>query len=315
MVGIKNIVVVQGCRSDEGLSLPIIRRLKEQDWCDVYNCKLEPMDYIASYQKVDYLCKAEKHIGNHNARKPDLVFITGDRVEMAAAAQAAFLNNVPICHYYAGVINTPQTTYDDYLRHQITLVSDIQFVESEDALGVVWDLKHSVGLKSNAHVVGISHLDDMEVDISKIPYQRVHEKVEDEERRKTGFYDYDVLIPYDLVLVNHEPLMDKQPVPYCKGEGKLVIQIGGNPDGDFYKLIPNDIYYDNLPRAQFLGLLKNCSRFITNSSAAIYEAPHFLKPEQIIQIGDRNRNRPPVACVPGASDKIVSILKTYLQGD
>jgi UDP-N-acetylglucosamine 2-epimerase len=73
-----------------------------------------------------------------------------------------------------------------------------------------------------------------------------------------------------------------------------------------------DIYYPNLPRPQFLGLLKNCHRFVTNSSCAIYEAPHFLKPEQIVQIGNRNLNRPRGPFEPGASDRIVAILKDYL---
>jgi len=47
----------------------------------------------------------------------------------------------------------------------------------------------------------------------------------------------------------------------------------------------------SLPRPQFLGLLKNCKRFMTNSSCEYYEAPLFLKPEQIIHIGERNKER------------------------
>ena len=87
-----------------------------------------------------------------------------------------------------------------------------------------------------------------------------------------------------------------------------LIQIGCNPDLRVGKWGGVDQYYDNLPRPQFLGLLKNCRRFITNSSAAIYEAPHFLKPEQIIMVGDRNRNRPKGPFKTGASDRIVEIL-------
>jgi GDP/UDP-N,N'-diacetylbacillosamine 2-epimerase (hydrolysing) len=301
----KSIVVCVGCRSDAGLSLPIIRRLKEQDWCKVYNCKLEPMDYIASYQKVDYLCRAEKHIGNHNAQKPNLCFLTGDRVEMCAAAAAAFHNGIPIAHYYGGVINDPITTYDDIDRHVITLWSDIQFVESEDAAGVVWDLKHSVGLKSNAHVVGISHLDDLYVDDVE------EELIPD--------------VPYDLILYNTPTKTDsekeiKEFIEWLKydkeqfGE-RYIILISSNPDGDMDKLLLPyvDRIITHLPRSQFLGLLKHCNQFISNSSAAIYEAPYFLKPDQIVMIGDRNRNRPQVSCVPGASDKIVRILKEYLK--
>lgn len=66
-----------------------------------------------------------------------------------------------------------------------------------------------------------------------------------------------------------------------------------------------------MDRPEFLGLLKNCQRFITNSSSAIYEAPHFLKHEQIIHIGDRNKNRDAGPFETGASDKIVAILKKW----
>jgi UDP-N-acetylglucosamine 2-epimerase len=97
-------------------------------------------------------------------------------------------------------------------------------------------------------------------------------------------------------------------------KGTMCVQIGGNPDGTTIQL-PGVQYYDNLPRPQFLGLLKNCQRFITNSSCAIYEAPHFLKPEQIIMVGDRNKNRPRGPFQTGASDRIVSILKEYLEHD
>jgi UDP-N-acetylglucosamine 2-epimerase len=37
--------------------------------------------------------------------------------------------------------------------------------------------------------------------------------------------------------------------------------------------------------------LKHCHKFITNSSSSYYEAPFFLKPEQIVKIGLRNQNR------------------------
>jgi hypothetical protein len=191
---VKRIVVARGCRSDYGLSDPIIKRLKEQDWCELQTVQLEPQQFIPSYQLMDCVCKGHRHIGNHNAKKPDLVLIVGDRVEMSAASMAAFLNNIPVAHYGAGIINNPITTYDDILRHQISLVSDIQFVESEETAEVVWDLKHSVGLKSNMHLVGIPHLDDLEVDESLVPKKPIGIYI-----NKIRCYASEPA-PYDLVL-------------------------------------------------------------------------------------------------------------------
>src|SRR4030042_6324287 len=44
-------------------------------------------------------------------------------------------------------------------------------------------------------------------------------------------------------------------------------------------------------RPRFLSLIKNCRKFITNSSCAHYEAPFLINKKQIIQIGLRNAER------------------------
>ena len=54
----------------------------------------------------------------------------------------------------------------------------------------------------------------------------------------------------------------------------------------------NDIrYMENQPRDKYLGLLKNCNIFFTNSSSGKYEAPYFLEEKQIVHIGQRNKER------------------------
>jgi len=94
------------------------------------------------------------------------------------------------------------------------------------------------------------------------------------------------------------------------------VLVSGNPDGEAEMQLAQavDEFHIDLPRPQFFGLLKNCNRFITNSSCATTEAPYFLKPEQIIMVGNRNRNRPAVKCEPGGSDNICKILKELAEG-
>jgi UDP-N-acetylglucosamine 2-epimerase len=280
------VLIPIGCRSDAGLVAPIIRRLKQDPAFEVMQYDLKPMDFIESYRiTVDKI----------NEFHPSLFFANADRVEMTGATNAAFMNKVKIAHYQAGVINDPITTYDDILRHNITLLSDIQFCENLDAHSITKGIINATGRLANAHLVGITHLDDLQVDESKVPDEQ-----------------------YDLVLYNYPPLQDPRPDIYSIEEmvadkGNYIILVGGNPDAGtmFDPRLNADIHYTNLSRPQFMGLMKNCQRFITNSSCAITEAPYFLKPEQIVMVGDRNRNRPPVECKPGGSDKIVAILKEY----
>jgi UDP-N-acetylglucosamine 2-epimerase len=93
----KRILVPVGCRSDAGLSAPVIKRLREHFIVDTIS--LSPQNFGQSYDWMDRRLCLHEHMEPY-----DLVFITGDRVEMCAAAAAAFHNKVPIAHFYAGVM-------------------------------------------------------------------------------------------------------------------------------------------------------------------------------------------------------------------
>jgi len=286
------VLIPVGCRSDEGLSVPIIRRMREDPFFEVIVLDLGL--FVSHFNSAYY--NSEMAI---REIKPDLLIATGDRVEMTAAACAAFHNGIPIAHLYAGVTNNI-STLDDINRHCITLWADLVFCEDYKAAAKVFYLWYGIKkimpkmlvygaetlFKYNIHVVGITHLDDLEIDERLVPK-----------------------VPYDLVLINPTTSIDE--IPSYVTDKKTIV-IGSNPDIPFNKGFRDKADYDNLPRPKFLGLLKNCSRFITNSSSAYYEAPYFLKPEQIILIGKRNKNRStPTKLEVGASDKIVKIIKEW----
>jgi len=289
------ILIPIGCRSDEGLSKPIIKRLKEDDFFNpVHVPRLNPAVFYGSYGYIEQLIWDVR---------PDLIFITGDRIEMCAAACAAFHNNVPIAHYFAGVLNCPLSTLDDVNRHCITLWSDIQLVESNFTLRNVALILASILKESNCYVIGSTHLEDLEIDESLVPE-----------------FDYDLILINAICEVNKNNYNLNKEMYYdvtrhrnWKHERKE-FWIQSNPDFSIKSVPSNVRLIENLPRPQFLGLLKNCKRFITNSSAAIYEAPFFLKKEQIIMVGDRNKNRTqfePIKTDKLASEKIVEILKNW----
>lgn len=302
------ILIPVGCRSDEGLSAPVVKRLKYKD-IQTTTVDLVPGRYSQSYARTAarILC----------TERPDIVLIFGDRVEMTAAAAACFNNNVPIAHVYAGV-NNNIATLDDINRHVITAWSDIQFCESQEAVHRVNAIMTAFGKSTkNAHLVGITHFDDIEVSEALVP-QEVYDLV---------LYN-PVTYGQDLKQTIRDGMITASGFVTCANGYTLgchTIVLMPNPDVgrehilEFQEIMKNSAegvngmytFYPNLPRPEFLGLLKNCQRFITNSSAAIYEAPHFLKPRQIIQIGERNRNRDRGPFETGASDKIVEVLKKW----
>ena len=65
------------------------------------------------------------------ANPPDLVFVLGDRFEMLAAAEAAYLLDIPIAHLFGGDLT--EGALDDGLRHAITKLSHLHFASNAPA--------------------------------------------------------------------------------------------------------------------------------------------------------------------------------------
>ncbi len=61
--------------------------------------------------------------------KPDMLIVLGDRFEALAAAQAAYLQRIPVAHLHGGELTLG--ALDDAIRHAITKLSAIHFVAHE----------------------------------------------------------------------------------------------------------------------------------------------------------------------------------------
>jgi len=279
------IIITQGCRSDFAITEPIIKRIKENNFFNLKNVQLKPSNFIKSYQIT------EQEIFNF---KPDLILISGDRIEQMGATCAAFINNICIAHSFAGVLNNPISTLDDIFRHNISLMSNIQFVESRICYLNIELLFQTINKKTNCYIVGNIYSDDLEIDDSLVPGEE-----------------------YDLFLLNPTTLTNSEIKWNYKNRKRIIIGSNPDPNSIEWKIILNDKYYDNLPRPQFLGLLKNCTRFITNSSAAYYEAPYFLKEDQIVMVSSRNKERSSnfSGFTFGASNRIIEILKNWWENE
>lgn len=275
------LLISRACRSDYPLSDPIIKKLRKEQWCHFQTIDLVPANFLESYKKCQNLFDNFEY---------DLVLCIGDRIEVLPLAICASLHHQKIMHLGAGIINQTISTFDDLFRHQITILSDIALCEDRKSYMTTYKLWETIGRnklkdKNNIHIIGNPYDINLdEIDESLVPDE-----------------------PYDLVLIN--PTTTIKEIPMFLSKENTII-IGSNADGRIPNLKPT---YDNLPRPQFLGLLSKCQRFISNSSCTRYEAPMFLKPEQIVQIGARNKLRSSKFenMQAGASDRIIEILKQY----
>lgn len=295
------ILIVFACRSDTALTKPLIDLFSKQDWVECWSLELEAANFVRSYELTQSFLKT------HGV---DLVLICGDRSEMLASATAAFHCNIRIVHYGSGITNTI-ATYDDISRHNIALMANLCLCEDRKSAFTTFNLRQTIGKidpnhcncgcrhdENNIHVVENLYLEGLEtIDESLVPEE-----------------------PYDLVLINPETLNKSTIEIYNKADlitkeyYRKSIWVPNNPD-QYEKLIGKiNFDYDNVPRPQFLGLMKHCERFITNSSAAYYEAPAFLRPEQIILVGERNKGRStPTEWKQDykTSDRILEIIKEW----
>lgn len=257
--------------------------------------------YIASFHRASdgsltkLIYKMKKHnLYTENHKEADYILAIADRIETYDFIMDRFRDNIRIIHYGAGEIS--QGCHDEVFRHAITLMSEMQLCVNKTALKRVKKLCKSVDKVPNAYVVGNIQYDNLNIDESLIPSS-----------------------PYNLVLYNPPTLLDSLEIEVDLNRIKNLLNkdnintIWIEPNGDFKsELIHQYVTHKTLPREQFLGLLKHCNHFITNSSCQYFEAPFVMNKKNIIQIGERNRDRESKYSkmdIPNASENIVNILK------
>jgi len=277
------LIITKSCRSDFALSDPLIKRIEKDPFFELKILQLIPANFIESYKLTEQLI---------DEFKPDLIVIIGDRIEVFGCGICALFKNIETVHLGAGITNNI-STFDDLIRHSLTLFSSIQLCEDRESAKVVQSLFNSikVGLRANSYIIGNPYIDEdlPELDFSLVPKE-----------------------DYDLVLINPTTLIKDN---ITIKQERIHIVIGKNPDPSIFYDGMHCPTYNNLPRSQFLGLMKNCKRFISNSSSIYYECPLYLRPEQIIKVGLRNSNRSSnfeeMKKYPNTANRIITILKEW----
>ena len=303
--------ILSSCSSEQHLIEPVIdelNKLEIQPWI----ISIPQNDIKGSYDKVHRVLNAST-----GHQKIKFILAVADRPEQMGGVLAAFQNRIPIGHLYAGDHNTV-ATFDDIHRHAITLYSQIQFCSNDESTANVRRMMREAGLASNAYTVGATHFDGIDLDKIKNKYRDYKFNFPNE---KGGFV---------LVSINSETYGDdnrlKAEVLDKAGyyRNHKFVQVRGNGDGDnhvdnaiFTRLEGgvDVIYLDRCRHDLYLYLMMNCLAFITNSSAAIYEAPHLLREDQIVMVGLRNKGRTsvPIFAHDGqASNRIANLIKRFL---
>jgi UDP-N-acetylglucosamine 2-epimerase (non-hydrolysing)/GDP/UDP-N,N'-diacetylbacillosamine 2-epimerase (hydrolysing) len=246
--------------------------------------------------------------------KPDIILVTGDRVEAFAAATAAHLSGKILAHVHGG--DRAQGQVDDSLRHAITKLAHVHFSATSESAQRIAKLGED---KWRIHQVGSPGLDGITTDAwpldrcrtnlggtgklselasGRIPHSKPLEKrryamlllhptqADDrlEHDRAISLFHATVAVPFDHVLTiypNNDP-------------GSIgIINCWERLQHTKYRMFPaqlfSRLFVKDLPRPAFLGLLRDAAVLVGNSSAGIIEAASFGTP--VLDVGPRQAGR------------------------
>lgn len=244
--------------------------------------------------------------------EPDGVVVLGDRFEILAAAQAAYLARAPLAHLCGGDVT--EGALDEAMRHMITKMASFHFVSHREAarrvrqLGEDPDRIHDVGHPGLEWVRRLDPLSRSELEAS------------------IGFR----LRERNLLVTFHPPTAEATPPLEQFDElaaaldglgpdvGIVLTQPNADPGGagldaavrSFAEERENAIRVDTLGQRRYLSLMAEVDAVVGNSSSGILEAPSLDVPT--VNVGDRQKGRPRAASVldcPPDREAIVAALE------
>jgi GDP/UDP-N,N'-diacetylbacillosamine 2-epimerase (hydrolysing) len=277
--------------------------------------------------------------------RPDWVVVLGDRFEIFAAASAAMVAHIPLAHLHGG--ETTEGAFDEAMRHSITKMSQLHFVAADAYRKRVIQLGENperVFTVGGLGLDGISKIKLLERDTleADLDFRFGHRNLlvtfhpVTLEPGSSGQQMKELLNALDKLEDTHLIFT----MPNADPDSRVVF----NMVDAFVKERPHAKAFTSLGQLRYLSVLAQVDGVVGNSSSGLTEAPSFRK--GTVNVGDRQRGRLRATSVidceptcesihralenlysvtfkaslpttinpygmPGASDKIVEILKTY----
>jgi len=239
---------------------------------------------IGLSMQVEAMTRAVKKI------KPDVLLVLGDREESLAIAIVGTYLSIPVAHISGG--DKVVGNIDDHVRHSVTKLAHIHFPTSEDSKRRILRMGEENFRVFNVGNPGLDRLRNYPKLSRRELSIKIGLNIENEK--------------HYLILIQH-PLSSEYKKSYVQMKitlraindlGYKTIVIYPNSDAgsegiikaiNEFKNNPNIIIFKNIPRLEFINLLRNASCLVGNSSCGILEAPFLRLP--VINIGNRQKER------------------------
>jgi GDP/UDP-N,N'-diacetylbacillosamine 2-epimerase (hydrolysing) len=243
--------------------------------------------------------------------KPDILIVLGDREEAMTTALVGAYMNIPVAHLCGGdrVIGN----VDDQVRHAVTKLAHLHFVTNKESAERIIRLGEQPFRVFDVGNPGLDRL--LEVPIIDIA----------ELSSRLGFLMLDGE-PFVILIQHVISSESNQAYEQMRASLEAIRELGiktiiSYPNSDAggqqmiraiheYESLPFIYAAKNIPRLEFINLMRRASCLLGNSSAGILEAPLLKLP--VINVGNRQRGRlhaENVQFVPHEKVQIITALK------
>lgn len=244
-------------------------------------------------------------------KRPDMLLVLGDREESMTTALAGAYMNIPVVHLCGG--DRVVGNVDDQVRHAVTKLAHLHFTTNQESAERVLRLGEQ---PFRVHNVGNPGLDRL---------LEVPQLSSDELSRRLGFTISDeepILVVIQHVISTEIDDAYQQMKRTLEAVVDLDIKtVMSYPNTDAggqqmiraireFESFPNLYTAKNIPRLEFVNLLRRASCLLGNSSAGIMEAPLLKLP--VVNVGNRQKGRlhaENVTFVPHDKDAIIGAVK------
>jgi GDP/UDP-N,N'-diacetylbacillosamine 2-epimerase (hydrolysing) len=243
--------------------------------------------------------------------KPDILLVLGDREEAMTTALVGAYMNVPVAHIGGG--DRVVGNVDDQIRHAVTKLSHLHFATNAESAQRIVKLGEQEFRVFNTGNPGLDRF-------IKVPTIQLNEL-----SQRLGF-SLENNEPFVMMLQHVISSEFDQAYEQIKASLDAVAEMGLktiviHPNSDAgsqqlvraiseYRALPFIHVAINIPRLEFVNLMRNTSCLLGNSSAGILEAPFLKLP--VINVGNRQIGRmhaENVQFVPHEKTAIVAALK------
>ncbi|MGN7469339.1 UDP-N-acetylglucosamine 2-epimerase [Brevibacillus sp. SAFN-007a] len=225
-----------------------------------------------------------------NRIKPDFLLVLGDREESMTTALVGAYMNIPVAHVAGG--DRVVGNVDDQVRHAVSKLAHLHFVTNEESAARLIKMGEQPFRIYNTGNPGLDRIRQTPVLTRRELSERLGFTINENE-------PLILLIQHVISTeINEAYFQMKQTMEAVKELGIKTILSYPNSDAGSQQLIkaiqeyqdlPHLYMAKNIPRLEFVNIMREASCMIGNSSAGILEAPLLHLP--VINIGNRQKGR------------------------